>query len=64
MQIKVIKKGENISQAKEMTYPQPEKKVRKVERKVENNVLGWISDFRKRKNLEFARTQVLLSSLR
>lgn len=68
MQIKVIKKGENISQEKETTHPQPEKKVekklRKAERKVESNILTWISDFRERKNLEFAKTQVLLSSFR
>ena len=64
MQIKVIKKGQNTTQEKETAHFQVENKEKKVERKVERNIMDWISDLRERKNLEFARTQVLLSSLR
>jgi hypothetical protein len=64
MQIKVIKKGETSLPEKtesQVNFTTPEKN---VARKVERNIMDWISDLREKKNMEFAQTQMLLSSLR
>lgn len=64
MQIKVIKKGETSLPEKnesQVNFKAPEKN---IARKVEQNIMDWISDLREKKNMEFARTQMLLSSLR
>lgn len=64
MQIRVIKKGKITNQEKETVHLHKQKPETKPERKVERKILDWISDLREKKNLEFAQTQVLLSSLR
>ena len=64
MQIKVIKKGKTQSSEKteaQVNFKTPE---RNLARKVERNIMDWISDLREKKNMEFAQTQMLLSSLR
>jgi hypothetical protein len=64
MQIKVIKKGHNTTQQNMASYQPMKVSARKTERKVEEKIMDWISDLREKKNLEFARTQMLLSSIR
>jgi polyhydroxyalkanoate synthesis regulator phasin len=64
MQVKVIKKGQNTTQQNMASYQPMKVSARKTERKVEEKIMDWISDLREKKNLEFARTQMLLSSIR
>lgn len=66
MQVKVIKKGKiNTQEEQQPAVFQPAGNTKKkVERKVESNILNWISDLREKKSLEFAQTQMLLSSIR
>jgi hypothetical protein len=65
MQIKVIKKGENTNQERETDFfPAAEKSEKNNEKKVERTILDWVSDLRRKKNMEFTQSQMLLSNVR
>lgn len=64
MKIKVVKKNEKQTEvAAPNFFRKTEQSIRKVERKVEENIMGWISDLRKKKSLEFVQAQTLFGSI-
>ena len=65
MQIKVIKKGTiSDNEAKPQVVRKNKRSFKDVEKKVEANISGWISELRERKSMEFLRTQSLITTMR
>jgi hypothetical protein len=63
MKIKIIKKGTKNNEAADCSLDEnvvtPPKK---VETKVETNILGWVSELRERKRFEFMQAQNLFGN--
>ena len=65
MQIKVIKKGTiSDNEAKPPVVRKNKRSFKDLEKKVEENISGWISELRQRKSMEFLRTQSLITTMR
>jgi hypothetical protein len=63
MKIKIIKKGTKNNEAADFSLSENViKPPKKVEKKVETNILGWVSELREKKRFEFIQAQNLFGN--